>query len=89
MAGIIKLMVIDRDPADTHVCFDDVAEGGDLFAAKCERFSSTGLTCYPSLDNRIGSKRCYSGWEPIQKSDPLLVEAKNGFICTYSGCRPK
>lgn len=74
---------------DTHICFDDFNEGGDVFATGCDRLSSTDVTCYPNKDNNRNYERCYSGWKAINRTGESLksvAPAKPTYICNPKGC---
>jgi len=71
IAGITLLLLLTAygyipDPNSTHTCFID---GTPEFDAYCDRFSSTGLTCYPNSDDRKGYVRCEGlDWRVIDKT---------------------
>ena len=48
-------------PDATHLCREL------MITMECDRLSSTGFTCYPAANTRVGSKYCASGWELILK----------------------
>ena len=37
----------------------------DNLVMGCDRLSSTGITCYPNVDDNKGYKRCSAGWLPV------------------------
>lgn len=51
-------------------------------AKKCDRLSSTGLTCYPEPDTRKGSKYCETGWKLIIEDDIQEIEQ---YLCHTNG----
>ena len=71
ITGITLLLLLTAysyipDPNSTHTCFID---GVPEFDAYCDRFSSTGLTCYPNSDNRKDYTRCEGlDWRAIDRT---------------------
>lgn len=70
---------------DTHFCKE--LELGK----KCDRLSTTGKTCYPTENTRIGSKYCSSGWEeiikrPVYKSYTERVDIKQELCPVGAPC---
>lgn len=42
----------------------------------CNRLSSTGVTCYPTEENR-GYKRCSEGWKEIPREEYIVKRNSN------------
>ena len=63
-------------PEDTH--YSEVLG----ISKPCDRFSKTGLTCYPTPGTRIGSKYSSSGWIPINqdKSGQTIAIECHGWL---------
>ena len=59
---------------------------------ECERFSGSGLRCYPNLLNNTGYRDCSEGWINLKKySDPYGVDDRpigynilNGFVAMWN-----
>ena len=100
LSGIISVLLLYTgynfipEETDTHVCIvDDIVEMSEY----CDRLSSTGRTCYPTIDTTKGKKLCEYEWLRIDRSDIVEPEAifkpsttNNGDDieeCTNKGCR--
>jgi len=70
---------INVDINDTHIC------RSMNLTKYCDRLSSTGNTCYPFPETRLGSKYCSEGWEEINKEiENIKVTGK--IHCNNKGC---
>ena len=59
--ALLVSLGFNANPDDTHIC-------RSLELTKyCDRLSSTGNTCYPLPEVRLGSKYCSESWEEINK----------------------
>lgn len=67
-------------PDDTHYC------PSPEMTKHCERLSSTGRTCYPSLYTRSGSKRCSVPWQEIVREDVVGQSGPVQYLCSPEGC---
>lgn len=54
---------------------------------QCDRFSSTGITCYPQPLITTGSKTCSLGWTLIVKDTPIVTTSdRDKYICGLKEC---
>lgn len=49
----------------------------DLGPQYCVRFSTSGLRCYPSMNNNTGYKDCSIGWTELTKGSEIPTENIN------------
>lgn len=56
----------------------------------CNRFSSTGVTCYPNANNNTGSKTCTNGWTKIIQDTTIttttILDKTKIYDCYPDGC---
>ena len=61
--------------------------GSSMSVMDCSRLSSTGITCYPNMDDNKGYKRCSEGWKVYLPPPPAESVEKHGGE-TYTCKRP-
>ena len=84
IAGFTIVVVLDDEGKElepTHYCESRELK---MYCAKVTEFY-----CYPSLETRLGSKKCNEGWREIPQEIQQIKQhpTKRDIHCTSKGCK--